>query len=143
MNKTLHITFLDLADAFGSVPQRNHFPQEVQAYFKNFYSQITSKVTTKSFHTDIFSFKKGVTQGDPMSAVIFILAFQPIIDHLKKNEKFGVLINEQRVVTLPYADNFCHKRLVAEIHTHINSMEMSLKPSKCRSFSLVRENPQL
>ena len=129
--------------------QRNHFPQEEQEYFKNLYSQITSKRTTKTLHTDIFSFKKGVTQGDPMSAIIFILAFQPIIDHLMKNEKFGVLINEQRVITLPYADNFClittdmrsHKRLVAEIHSHINSMGMSLKPSKCRSFSLVKGKP--
>ena len=157
MKKTLHITFFDLADAFGSVPhdiilmalKRNHFPQEVQEYFKNFYSQIKSKVTTKSFHTDAFSFKKGVTQGDPMSAIIFILAFQPIIDNLVKNEHFGVLINEKRVITLPYADDFClmttdmrvHKRLISEIHSYINSMGMSLKPAKCRSFSLVKGKP--
>ena len=44
MKKTLHITFFDLADAFGSVPhdmilhslKRNHFPQEEQEYFNNF-----------------------------------------------------------------------------------------------------------
>ena len=148
MKKTLHITFFDLADAFGSVPhdvilqslQRKHFPQQVQTYFQNFYSNIMWKVTTKTFHTDSFSFKKGVTQGDPMSAIIFILAFQPISDHLMMNDKYGVLINEQRVITLPYADDFCltttdmksHKRLIAEIHSQINSMGMSLKPSKCR-----------
>jgi S-methylmethionine-dependent homocysteine/selenocysteine methylase len=60
--------------------QQNHFPQEVQEYFKNFYTKITSKVTTKTFHTDTFSFKKGVTQGDPISAIIFISAFQRDVD---------------------------------------------------------------
>ena len=86
-----------------------------------------------------------------MSAIIFILAFQPIIDHLLKNERFGVMINEKRVITLPYADNFClittdmraHKRLMAELNSHINSMGMSLKPSKCRAFSLVKGKPSV
>ena len=122
--------------------QRNHFPQEVQLYFKNFYLSISSKVKTKTFHTDTFKFKKGVTQGDPMSAIIFILAFQPIIDHLRKNDKFGVMINGKRVITLPYADDFClittdmraHKRLISEIHCHINSMGMSLKPQNAGRF---------
>ena len=121
----------------------------MQEYFKNFYSNTKSKVTTKSFHTNPFSFKKGVTQGDPMSAVIFILAFQPIIDHLIQNEQYGALINGQREITLPYTDDFClittdmrvHKRLNSEIHSYINSMGMSLKPSKCRSFSIVRGKP--
>ena len=84
-----------------------------------------------------------------MSAVIFILAFQPIIDHLMQNEQYGALINEQRVITLPYADDFClittdmrvHKRLIKEIQSHIESMGMVLKPSKCRSFSLVKGKP--
>ena len=48
MKKTLHITFFDLADAFGSLPhdvilmslQQNHFPQEIQEYFINFYPNI-------------------------------------------------------------------------------------------------------
>ena len=86
--------------------KRNHFPQEVQEYFKNFYADTKSKVTSKSFHTNPFSFKNGVTQGDPMSAVIFILAFQPIIDHLIQNEQYGALINGQRVITLTTLTTF-------------------------------------
>ena len=55
-----------------------------------------------------------------MSAIIFILVFQPVSDHLMMNKRFGVLINDERVITLPYADDFClittdmrvHKRLI-------------------------------
>ena len=86
-----------------------------------------------------------------MSQILFILAFQPVVDHLMMNKRFGVLINDQRVITLPYTDNFClittdmrvHKRLISEIHSHINSMGMSHKPSKCKSFLLVKGKPTL
>ena len=115
-NKNLasHISFFDLADAFGSVPhdlilhtlKRNHFPQQVQEYFKGLYDVTKSKVMTKSFQSDPFSFKRGVTQGDPMSPIIFILTFQPIIDFILKNEDFGVMVGGERVITLPYADDF-------------------------------------
>ena len=52
------------------------------------------------------------------------------------------MINEKSVMTLPYADDFylittnmrAHKRNIAEIHFHINSVGMSLTPSKRRYF---------
>ena len=157
--KTVHITFFDLADAFGSVPhdliihslQRNHFPQELQEYFKNLYGITKSKVVAKNFQTNVFSFKKGVTQGDPMSPIIFILAFQPIIDFLLQQEKHGYFIKNKSNITLPYADDFClittnmktHQRLIHEINNHIESMGMHLKPSKCRSFSIKSGKPSI
>ena len=135
MHTTAHFTVLSKDD----IAYYSDEMMKVLGYKLSLFPKKYSKITTKTFHTDVFSFKKGVTQGDPMSAIIFMLAFQPIIDHLMKNDKFGVLINGQRVITLPYADDFClittdmrsHKRLIAEIHSHINSMGMSLKPVKC------------
>ena len=113
--KTLHITFFDLEDAFGSVPhalidhtlRRNHFPQSLQSYFKQFYGNTQSKVITKNFQSEPFHFRRGVTQGDPMSPIIFILAFNPIIDFILKQEQFGYELNNKKVITLPYADDFC------------------------------------
>jgi hypothetical protein len=157
--RTAHIAFFDLADAFGSVPhdtilhalKRNHFPQEVQEYFKTFYTNVRSRVITKSFKTDIFQFRKGVTQGDPMSPIIFILAFQPILDFLKSQEHLGVSVNGENIITLPYADDFCvitsnmktQQRLISEIHFRINCMGMRLKPSKCRTYSIKSGKPSI
>ena len=111
----MHVTFFDLADAFGSVPhntilhslRRNHFPPEVIQYVHNFYKNIQAKVVTKSFQSEIFSFKRGVFQGDPLSPIIFLLAFNPILQFLKENCKFGYKIKEEKFITLPFADDFC------------------------------------
>ena len=50
----------------------------------------------------------------------------------------------RRIITLPFADDFClvtnnkrsHQRLLKEIDHRIKSMGLRLKPSKCRSLSL-------
>ena len=94
-------------DLIFHILQRNRFPQPVQEYFKSLYIATKSKVVTKTFHTEPFAFNKGVTQGYPMSQIIFILTFQPIIDFILKNKKHGILVNDKRVLTLQYADDFC------------------------------------
>ena len=67
--RTVHITFFDLADAFGSVPhqlifdtfKRLHMPEQIIKYLKGFYSNLMSKVVTTKFNSEEFKFKRGVT----------------------------------------------------------------------------------
>ena len=104
---------------------------------------------TKSFQSEIFSFKRGVFQGDPLSPIIFLLVFNPILQYLTENSKFGYKLQDQNFITLPFADDFClittdkrtHQRMIKKIDENINSMGMMLKPSKCRSFSLKGGKP--
>ena len=96
-NKTLHITWYDLEDAFGSVPhslimhslERTHFPPKIQNYVKQQYLNTTSVVQTNSFKTKEFSFKRGVFQGDPLSPIIFLLAFNPVLQSLQEEKVSG------------------------------------------------------
>ena len=96
--KTLHIAFFDLADVFGSVPhellyhemKRAHVPRQIQCYVEKFYDNLESQVVTKNYKSCLFSFKRGVMTGDPMSPICFQLAFQPILSFLKnEEEKYG------------------------------------------------------
>ena len=113
--KTVHITFFDFANAFGSVPhnyilhslRRNPFSPQVLQYVETFYNNIRAKVVTKSFQSEIFSFKRGVFQGDPLSPIIFLLAFNPILQYLQENSKFGYKLQDEKFITLPFADDFC------------------------------------
>ena len=85
---TVHITFLDLEVAFGSVThplimhilKRFHVPAEIQFYINTLYINQFSRVFTDNFSTDGFHFKKGVFQGDPLSPIIFLMVFNPIIE---------------------------------------------------------------
>ena len=86
---------------------------------------------------------RGIFQGDPLSPLVFILCFDPIIQFLKVNSTFGYDLDGTRIITAPFADDFClvtgnkrsHQRLLNEIDHHIKSMGLRLKPSKCRSLS--------
>ena len=105
---------------------------------------------SKPWRSNPFSFKRGVFQGDPLSPVIFLLVFNPILQELERNSHKGYKLGENQIVTLPYADDFClisthmgtHQNTIDKINSQISSMGMKLKPSKCRSFSLRGGKPE-
>ena len=153
--KTIHVTFFDLADAFGSVEhsliyhtmEACHIPDVVVRYIRNLYSGLQGTVNGPSWQTNPIHFKRGVYQGDPWSPIIFLLAFNPLIAHLKSIEqKHGYDLNGERFITLPFADDFClitanqrsHQRIINEINLKVKTMNLKLKPEKCRSISICQ-----
>ena len=83
--KPLMTTFLDLKN--GSVPHQLLFdmlravkiPSAVLNYVRSFYSKLFVIVTTKSWVTPPIPFHRGVFQGDTMSPIMFLLAFNPLL----------------------------------------------------------------
>jgi len=77
------MTFIDLNNAFGSVPHRYIFnmlravqiPNSVSAYIQSLYSQLWAVVKCKAWCTPTIP----ICQGDIMSLIIFILAFNPLL----------------------------------------------------------------
>ena len=115
--KTVHITFFDLKDAFGSVPHklieyslyRNFIPENVINYITALYNKASSMVETKNWVSKIFKMSKGTFQGDPLSPTIFNMIFNPLLEYLEANESSGYKLGEKYFITLPYADDFTHK----------------------------------
>ena len=85
--RKLYISFLDLENAFGSIPNKLIFdiaryikiPEEVIKYITNAYHHLQGFVSTTHWCTAMFPIRRGVFQGDPLSPVIFLMAFNPII----------------------------------------------------------------
>ena len=156
--KTVHLTSFDCEDAFGSVPHMliphvmSHYflPETIITYITSLYTKLQGKVCTKDWDTEIFRFLKGVFQGDPYSGVIFLIVFNPLIEHIKKHkETHGYSISTVKhgvksVITTPFADDFnlitqnktMHQELVTDVENKIKSMGLVIKPKKCRSLSI-------
>ena len=157
--KTVHITYYDLEGAFGCVPhnlvyhalERNFFPEQLIEYFKTLYNNTNSKVVTQKYETNPFQFKAGLFKGDPTSPILFLIVFNPIIQYLGCQKEMGFDLNGEKVIALPYADDFCtmtthkmkHQKLMNIINNLIETMGMKLKSSsKCRTFSIQSGTPK-
>lgn len=144
----------DLQDAFGSVSHSlipiclKHYnvPDHLINNVSNLYSKLEGKVITKDWKTNFFKFRRGVFQGDPLSSIIFLIVFQPIISHIKLFEdKYGYDLNGTKIITAPFADDFeiitrhetLYQKLQDDIQKKICSMGLVLKPKKCRFLSVV------
>ena len=152
-NRTAHITWFDLEDAFGSVSHdlisicmdRMHLPDNVKNYILSLYGKLKGKIRTSKWVSEEFSFSKGVFQGDPLSPIIFLMCFNPILEDLKKFEATdGYCLEGMSFITLPFADDFNlitrdvrkHRKLMIRLHELTTSMGLKLKPPKCRSLSI-------
>lgn len=87
VKRPLMITFLDLKNAFGSVPHQLildmlaavKVPSRIQRYIESLYSQLFVTVASKNWNTPTIPFHWGAFQGDTMSPIIFLLAFNPLL----------------------------------------------------------------
>ena len=152
-NKTLHATFFDLLDCFGSIShqliqfclEHYHVPEKERSYILSLYSQLHGKVVTKEWESEPFKFLKGVYQGDNYSAIIFLVVFQPLISYLLSHkESSGYMLGERKIITKPFADDFecltrnkkTHQKLMLDLQVKAKAMGLTFKPSKCRTLSI-------
>ena len=84
--------------------------------------------------------QEGTFQGDSLSLIIFYV-FQAIAWISGKQIDFS--LNTTKIITTPFADDFNlitnnktqHQQIINELQTKATGMGLTLKLSKCRSFS--------
>ena len=94
-----------LYSAFGSVSHKyildilSHIkaPLQLQQYIKNLYSSLSAYIYTKEWSTPTFPIKRGVFQGDTLSPLLFLIAFNPILQALciHPTKGFSLLIEKE------------------------------------------------
>ena len=97
MQCSLHITFLDLANAFRSIShQLTHdmlthiqLPPPVLQYLGDVYSKIQAFVSTPDWNTDTFASHLWVFQGDTISPITFLHCFDPLVKLANQHSSRG------------------------------------------------------
>ncbi|GFS32863.1 retrovirus-related Pol polyprotein from type-1 retrotransposable element R2, partial [Nephila pilipes] len=145
----LSMAWLDLENAFGSVPHRfilealGHagVPSSTVAIISAIYTGSTSTIRTSAGWTGPIPMRAGVRQGCPLSAILFNLSLEQI---LKTGISApGFRLYGQEVKCLAYADDLLLLgQSPVDLQDNINSIcgvaalaGLRFKPSKCASLS--------
>jgi len=111
---SLSVVWLDLKNAFGSVPHntiwdlmtRLDVPNHFTAVCREIYSDSTQKIRSKGGLTNPIKVTKGIKQGCPLSPLLFNLVLEGILPQLQQvgGYKFQ---GGTTVRALAYADDLC------------------------------------
>lgn len=150
------MTWLDLRDAFGSVPhplihatlRLHHLPEHFIDIVKDMYDGATCRVRT---HTDDglvqttgdIPVKRGVKQGDPLSPLLFNLALEPLTRMAIQQERPVSCLGEN-LSALAYADDVLlfsaspdsMQKLLSDADHLLTRMGLSINPQKCGTLTI-------
>ena len=151
----LALTWLDLRDAFGSVPhylmlstmKRLGLSGSVLEVVGDIYSHSTIAVRTgKESFTPAIPQNRGVKQGCPLSPILFNIVLEGLLKYLATSNA-GYTLAGHSINSLAYADDIC---IIASNREDIQSLldqckvfaewaDLTFNVRKCGSLCLVNE----
>jgi hypothetical protein len=155
-HRQIVITWLDLANAYGSVRHNliqfalnwYHVPMDIQQLIFDYYEKLSAMIITNEWSTGFFLFDIGLFQGCVLSTILFNCVFQLLLDFLQPNKLLGYKFknpSEVSTFTKAYADDLTLLTCNAEDNqTALNltnswlmwTQNMKAKPKKCVALDL-------
>ena len=153
--RDLHVVFLDLANAFGSVPHSLlwtafdlfSIPQAITTLVKSYFQDVQLCLTTEEYTTAWQRLDIGIMAGCTISPLAFTMAMEVIIRASRwvvggQQLKAGLRLPPIRA----YMDDMttltttmpCTRRLLKKLQENLEWARMKIKPSKSRSISVVK-----
>ncbi|CAB0033875.1 unnamed protein product [Trichogramma brassicae] len=110
--KEVVVAWLDLSNAFGSVPHasihealdRHSVPLPIRNLVRSSYEEVSTSVKTAGAITDPVRILSGVRQGCPLSPIVFNLALEPVVRAVQATGR-GYALSGQTYNNLFYADD--------------------------------------
>ncbi len=151
----LACVFLDLANAFGSVPHEvlwaafNFFqvPEGITRLVKAYFQDLQFCITTQDSTTAWQHLEIGIMLGCTISPLAFTMAMELIIrasrwvvggERLKSGLRLPPIRAYMDDMTTITTTNACTKRLLYKLQGNIGWARMEIKPSKSRSISIIK-----
>uniref|UniRef100_A0A3B1K6T8 Reverse transcriptase domain-containing protein n=1 Tax=Astyanax mexicanus TaxID=7994 RepID=A0A3B1K6T8_ASTMX len=153
--KDLHVVFLDLANAFGSVPHAllwkafNFFrvPEEISRLVKAYFEDIQFCFSVGECVTSWQRLEIGIMAGCTISLLAFTMAMEVIIRASKwvvggerlhdgtRLPPVRAFMDDMTTLTTTVP---CTRRLLGKLNDNLRLARMKVKPSKSRSVSIVK-----
>ncbi|MEL7079400.1 MAG: Ulp1 family isopeptidase, partial [Cyanobacteria bacterium J06582_2] len=153
--KDLVVVWLDIANAYGSIPhsliqlalRRAHVPEEVCKLVESYYADMKIRFTTKEFTTDWQRVEKGIITGCTLSVILFALSMTMLAMSVKEETKGPRTVSGQRQVStrlfmddiVTTTENMVQtKHLLNKLVGKLEWAELYVKPEKCRSLVIKK-----
>lgn len=151
--KDLDVIWLDLANAYGSVPhqmiqlslQMYHIPEEISIMLGTYFDGFLMRFTTKDFTTKWNRLEVGIAMGCTVSPILFVLAMELILK--ATNNKADVVelgggcqmqpvkafMDDTTILSSKVSST---RKILSLMDDLISWCRMKFKPNKSRSLSL-------
>ena len=151
----LHVIWLDLANAYGSVPhsaiwkalEMLHFPNRVVTILKTYFGNFNMRFTTETYTTEYVPLQTGIAMGCSVSPILFVLAMQMLLKATEAEAKtYNLSDGQDRPALKAFMDDTtiisnsvegCDAAL-QRFNKLIEWCRMKLKPTKSRSLSITK-----
>ncbi|KAJ8339212.1 hypothetical protein SKAU_G00359980 [Synaphobranchus kaupii] len=151
--KDLHVVWLDLANAYGSVPHQLiafaldffYIPEHIKAMVMSYFQDLHMCFTLQKFTTNWQQLEVGIAMGCSISPILFVAAFKVILIGARQvvggvRMSAGRRLPPQRSymddITCLLRTTPCMSRLLKRLDELISWARMKFKPCKSRSLSL-------
>ena len=153
--KNLVVTWLDIANAYGSIPhslimsslRKAHIPEEECSLVESYYSDVQIRFSTKRFTTEWQKLEKGIITGCTLSVILFALAMTILVSSAKKETKGPKTESgQQQENTRLFMDDIATttetlvqtKHLLNNLAGKLEAGGLEVRPGKCRSLVLIK-----
>ncbi|KAL7833600.1 hypothetical protein AOLI_G00285600 [Acnodon oligacanthus] len=153
--RDVHVIFLDLANAFGSVPHNFHWesfsffhvPTSITKLVQAYFEDLQLCFITANFTTSWQRVEVGIMAGCTISALAFIMAIEIIIRASRwvvggERTKNGIRLPSIRAymddMTTLTTTTACTRRLLGKLQENVKWARMKINPNKSRSISIVK-----
>ncbi|XP_078617582.1 uncharacterized protein LOC144885536 [Branchiostoma floridae x Branchiostoma japonicum] len=149
----LHVIWLDLANAYGSVPHSLiHYamdffwvPDEIKGMVRNYFEDFRVSISTPLFVSEWQQLEKGIPMGCTISPLLFVMGFEVLLTGARQVVGGVKLPSGQRLPPLrAFMDDVttilrtapCTNRVLRRLEELTKWARMKFKPTKSRSLSL-------
>ena len=153
--KNLVVTWLDIANAYGSIPhslimtslRKANVPEEECKLIESYYSDVQIRFTTKHFTTEWQKLEKGIVTGCTLSVILFSLAMTMLVESAKRETKgprteSGQQQENARLfmddITTTTETLVQTKHLLDNLARKLEWGGLEVRPAKCRSLVLIK-----